>query len=87
MGSDDAHGSGQSGEDRPEYADQPASVGPRPVTRPLVLELTLADGEPLSGTVGPPGGPAPLAFHGWIDLMSAIHILRTDGTRDPPAGS
>jgi len=55
------------------------------VTRPLVLELTLADGEPLSGTVGPPGGPAPLAFHGWIDLMSAIHMLRADRARDQPA--
>jgi len=57
------------------------------VIRPLVLELILADGEPLSGTVGPPGGRAPLAFHGWIDLMSAIHMLRADETRDPPVGS
>jgi hypothetical protein len=52
------------------------------VPRPLVLELTLTDGEPLSGTVGPRGGQPPLTFHGWIALMSAIHILRADRTRD-----
>ena len=57
------------------------------MTRLLVLELILADGEPLSGTVGPPGGRAPLAFHGWIDLMSAIHMLRAGGTRDRPVSS
>ena len=86
MASDDAHGSGQPG-DWPEHRDQPASAGATPVTRLLVLELILADGEPLSGTVGPPGGRAPLAFHGWIDLMSAIHMLRAGGTRDRPVSS
>ena len=87
MASDEAHGSGQPGEDRPEYRDQPASAGPGPVACRLVLELTLADEEPLSGTIGLPGGPAPLAFHGWIDLMSAIGTLRADGTRARPASS
>jgi hypothetical protein len=76
MTPDDAHRSGQPGGDRPEHRDQPPSARPRPVPRPLVLELTIADGEPLSGTVGSAGGEPPLAFHGWIDLMSAIRLLR-----------
>jgi hypothetical protein len=86
MASDDCHGSGQPGGDRPEHGKQPAlPPGRRGVTRFLVLELILGDGEPLSGTVGPPGR-APLAFHGWIDLMSAIHALRSESrTRDRPA--
>jgi hypothetical protein len=87
MASDEAHGSGEPGGDRPEHRDQPASTGPGPVTCRLVLELTLADEEPLSGTIGPPGGPAPLAFKGWIDLMSAIGTLRADATRARPASS
>lgn len=84
MTPDDAHRSGQPGGDRPEHCDQPASARPRPVPRPLVLELVLADGEPFSGTVGPADGQHPLAFRGWIDLMSAIHVLRADGARDRP---
>jgi len=43
----------------------------------LVLELVIAEGEPLSGTVGLASGPR-VAFHGWIDLMSAISTLRAD---------
>jgi hypothetical protein len=54
---------------------------------PLVLELSLAHGDPVSGTVGVIGGPPATPFHGWIDLMSAIHTLRGDGTRDQPASS
>ncbi len=48
----------------------------------LVLELVLAAGEPLSGTVGPIGGSARVPFHGWIALMSAIGQFRatTGGT-------
>ena len=42
----------------------------------LVLELVLAAGEPLSGTVGPIGGSARVPFHGWIALMSAIGQLQ-----------
>jgi hypothetical protein len=42
----------------------------------LVLELSLANGDPLSGTVGVAGGPPPVPFNGWIDLMSAINNLR-----------
>jgi hypothetical protein len=84
MTSDDSHGSGQPGGDRPGHRDQRASADATGATRPLVLELTLADGEPLSGTVGLPGCQPPLAFHGWIDLMTAIHMLRADRVRDPP---
>jgi hypothetical protein len=44
----------------------------------LVLELSLAGGDPVSGTVGVAGGPPPVPFHGWIDLMSAINTLRAN---------
>jgi len=43
---------------------------------PLVLELSLADGDPVSGTIGIAGRPPATTFHGWIDLMSAINTLR-----------
>jgi hypothetical protein len=42
---------------------------------PLVLELSLAEGNPVSGTVGVAGGQPAMPFHGWIDLMSAINSL------------
>jgi hypothetical protein len=42
----------------------------------LVLELALADGDPVRGTVGVPGKPPALPFCGWIELMSAINGLR-----------
>jgi len=45
------------------------------VSDPLVLELVIADTDPLTGTVRPAGGRAPVAFHGWIDLMAAISSL------------
>jgi hypothetical protein len=48
----------------------------------LVLELALADGDPVRGTVGVPGGSPPVPFCGWIDLMSAINSLR-GGTEEP----
>ena len=43
---------------------------------PLILELSLADGDPVRGTVGVASGPPATPFHGWIDLMSAINTLR-----------
>ncbi len=55
-----------------------AGAGPVPETFPLVLELSVSHGDPLSGTVGISGGPHTVAFHGWIDLMSAINTLRDD---------
>ena len=58
-----------------------SSVRGRQVPALLVLELVIAEGEPLNGTVGPASGPR-MAFHGWIDLMSAISTLRAD-TADP----
>jgi hypothetical protein len=49
---------------------------------PLVLQLTLTEDDPLSGSVGVAGGSVPRSFRGWIDLMSAIKDLRkpTDTT-------
>jgi hypothetical protein len=52
-----------------------SSVSGRRGSPLLVLELVIAEGEPLSGTVGLAGG-SPVAFRGWIDLMSAISALR-----------
>jgi hypothetical protein len=46
---------------------------------PLILELTLAAGDPVRGTVGVLGEPPALPFCGWIDLMSAINSLRASG--------
>jgi len=43
---------------------------------PLVLELSLAEGDQVSGTVGVAGAQHAMPFHGWIDLMSAINSLR-----------
>ena len=41
----------------------------------LTLELDVSGSEPLAGQVGPAGTPKRIPFHGWIDLMSAIHTL------------
>jgi hypothetical protein len=41
----------------------------------LVLDLSVAAGEPVSGTIGVAGEPSATPFHGWIDLMSAINDL------------
>jgi hypothetical protein len=56
--------------------DPPPGSGSR--TEPagaLVLELVIAGTDPMRGTVGRPGEDAPVAFQGWIDLMSAITSL------------
>ena len=55
-----------------------AGAGPVQEAFPLVLELSVSHGDPLTGTVGISGGPHAVAFHGWIDLMSAINTLRDD---------
>jgi hypothetical protein len=44
----------------------------------LVIELSLTDGDPVSGTIGVIGGSLPVPFDGWIDLMSAINSLRAN---------
>ena len=58
--------------------------GARPGHR-LALELVISEPEPLSGLVGLAGTPDRIAFHGWIDLMSAIHTLCADNVGHPPA--
>jgi hypothetical protein len=73
----------------------PQQAGDRPRTAfPLVLELSLADGDPVSGTVGAADAQPAMPFHGWIDLMSAINSLRAEAVslrspqadgRQPPA--
>jgi hypothetical protein len=71
----------------------PRQAGDRPETAgnacTLVLELSLADGDPVSGTVGVAGAEPAMPFHGWIDLMSAINSLRAEAIplHFPQAGS
>ena len=58
---------------------QQESNGPEPAEDdgfPMILELDLVSGDPVSGTVGIAGGPPAIPFRGWIDLMSAINTLR-----------
>ena len=63
-------------------ASSPRQAGDGPRTAgeafPLVLELSLAEGDPVSGTVSVAGGQPTTPFHGWIDLMSAINSLRAE---------
>jgi hypothetical protein len=53
----------------------PDGAGEGGLQRPLVLELVIAEAEPLTGMVGPAGGGDRIRFRGWIDLMSAIRTL------------
>lgn len=53
----------------------------------LTLELVIFRSQPLSGQIGLAGAPDRIAFHGWIDLMSAVHTLCGDGADIPPAPS
>ncbi len=75
----------------PQAGDRPGTAG-NPF--PLVLELSLAGGDPVSGTVGVASAQPAMPFHGWIDLMSAINSLRAEAIpphspqaddRQPPA--
>ena len=68
---------------------QQETDGPWPAGQafPLVLELSLADGDPVSGTVGVAGGPPAIPFHGWIDLMSAVNSLRVTRERPLPVST
>lgn len=64
---------------------QAAAQQPGLPVRSLVLQLVIADTEPLSGSVGLERQPAArMGFSGWIGLMSAINGLRTDQP-DAPA--
>lgn len=63
---------------RPEW-DRPEPGGEAALT--LVLELSLTGADPITGSIGVAGGPPPMLFHGWIDLMSAINSLCADADR------
>jgi hypothetical protein len=63
------------------HGTQAGGAGPE---RQLVLELVICGSQPLSGQVGPAGAPHRIPFHGWIDLMSAIHTLCASAG-NPPA--
>jgi len=43
---------------------------------PLVIELTLSRGAPLTGTVGLSDQPGRTSFTGWLALMGVINDLR-----------
>jgi hypothetical protein len=55
-----------------------------PEASPLVLELVIDATDPVRGTVASRDSAAAIAFHGWIDLMSAISEL---GSCQPRAES
>ncbi len=56
---------------------QAAADTPGLPSRSLVLQLVIADTEPLSGWICPEHQPAVrIDFSGWIGLMSAINELR-----------
>ncbi len=62
----------------PSPCGGPQTKVPGPRTEeagPLVLELVIAGTDPMRGTVGRRGHGSPIAFQGWIDLMSAINSL------------
>jgi hypothetical protein len=61
-------------------SQQAGRTGPE---RQLVLELVICGSQPLSGQVGPAGAPHCIPFHGWIDLMSAIHTLCASADSSP----
>jgi len=63
------------------HSTQAGRTGPE---RQFVLELVVCGSQPLSGQVGPAGAPHRIPFHGWIDLMSAIHTLCASAD-NPPA--
>jgi hypothetical protein len=63
---------------RPEEPEQQTGAA-----CPLVLELILAATEPPTGTVRAAGAEAPVAFHGWIDLMAAISSLGVRSRAEP----
>lgn len=68
---------------------RPAEPEPQSrTTRPLVLELIIAETEPPAGTVRAAGSEAPVAFHGWIDLMAAISSMGERPAAEPglPSG-
>jgi hypothetical protein len=71
MASDDSRGTGEGARPLPGHR--------------LALELDISEPEPLSGLVGLAGTSDRIAFHGWIDLMSAIHTLCADNVGNPPA--
>jgi hypothetical protein len=74
LASDGSQNPRRIGADRPEPATGAAPGTPREGW--LVLELVIADTEPLSGSVSRQGGLSRTAFCGWIDLMSTINGLR-----------
>ena len=65
----------------PEHTPDPARE--HQAHAPLLLELELAPGEDLTGSVGPPGTTDAQSFHGWIAFMSALNTLRA--AADPHA--
>ncbi|HEY2505990.1 MAG TPA: hypothetical protein VGI58_05705 [Streptosporangiaceae bacterium] len=56
----------------PSDQTEPGEVGSR---GPLVLQLVIDATDPVRGTVTSRDRAATIAFHGWIDLMSAISEL------------
>jgi hypothetical protein len=77
LATDDPSGVGRTGGDRPVVSGQAAADTSGLPARSLVLQLVIADTEPLSGWICPEQRPGiRIDFSGWIGLMSAINELR-----------
>mgnify|MGYP007010743287 CR=1 FL=1 len=59
--------------------------GPRVGT--YVLRLHLGRGEALIGSITPVGALRGIEFHGWIDFMSALNLLRAEPRAPRPDGA
>lgn len=55
-----------------------AADAPSPRVGTFVLRLRLGQGEPLTGSITRAGATQGIEFHGWIDFMAAINLLRAE---------
>ncbi|MGH3389860.1 MAG: hypothetical protein ACRDOO_13405 [Actinomadura sp.] len=64
-----------------------AADAPGPRVGTYVLCLRLGRGESLIGTITPVGAIRGIEFHGWIDFMSAVNLLRAEPQGPRPDGA
>jgi hypothetical protein len=60
---------------------------PDPHVGTYVLRLHLGRGEALIGSITPVGAIRGIEFHGWIDFMSAVNLLRAEPRGTRPDGA
>ena len=54
-------------------------VGDAEPVAPLVVRLTIEDGEPIAGSASTDDGAHELAFSGWLGLVETLTLLRRRG--------